>query len=157
MKLREYFLYTKKKPRFIQQFVSSVSIAAFWRISLNANCARCSVSATTHGYVCHVCFPFDLNENSASVWRSWHRTACTVCVQRYSPKCSYADRGDELLNKVMFFPLRIKSILVASYRYGWTTDGRWTILTMFFILLTVLITRQSMGQSQASWFSSKIS
>ncbi len=41
-----------------------------------------------------------------------------------------------------------KSILVASENYSWTTDGRWTILAMSFILfwaLTVLIVWQSMG------------
>ncbi len=45
-----------------------------------------SGSTVTFKYVFHVCFPFDLNENSASVWRSWHRTACTVCVQRIFSK-----------------------------------------------------------------------
>ncbi len=61
--------------------------------------------------------------------------------------------------KLLFlFSLRTKSILVASLNSDWTTDGRWSILTMLFILFwvsTVLITWQSMGQSQASRFSSK--
>ncbi len=58
------------------------------------------------------------------------------------------------------FVQKVFSWLVASWSYGWTTDGRWSILMMFFILfwtLTVLFTMQSMGQSQASRFSSKIS
>ncbi len=36
---------------------------------------RCSVSAAPHGYVFYVYLRFDLNENSVSVWCSWHRTA----------------------------------------------------------------------------------
>ncbi len=70
-------------------------------------------------------------------------------------------RGDELLNKVtVLFSLHRKSVLVASLNSDWTTDGRWSILTMLFILFwasAVPFTWQSMGQSQASRFSFKIS
>ncbi len=58
-----------------------------------------------------------------------------------------------LLNKV---PICI--FFVYKKYSDWTTDGRWTILTMSFILfwaLTVLFTWQSMEQSQASLFHHK--
>ncbi len=81
----------------------------------------------------------------------------------YSPKWRYTDAEETnswIKSLFLFVLLHTKSILVTSYCYDWTTDGRWTILMMFFILfraLTVLFTWQSMGQTQASRFSSKIS
>ncbi len=59
------------------------------------------------------------------------------------------------IKSLFLFSLHTKSILVTSLNSDWTTDGRWTILPMSFILfwaLTVLFTWQSMGQSQASRF-----
>ncbi len=102
----------------------------------------------------------------------WKQTAYAVLCQPhriaisgFSPKWRYADAEEtNLLNKVVIFlgggACIQKSVLVASLNSDWTTDGRWTILTMSFILfwaLTVLIVWQSMGQSQTSRFSSKIS
>ncbi len=123
---------------------------------------RYSVSAAPHGYVFYVYLRFDLNENSISVWCGWHRTAYAVASSGYSLKWHYAEPETNCWIKSLFlFPLRTKSILlVASLNSDWTTDGRWIILTMSFILfwaLTVLFTLQSMGQSQASRFSSKFS
>ncbi len=86
-----------------------------------------------------------------------------ACIQWiFSKMALHWSRGDEiLLNKVVFVFFPYKSILVASLKSDWTTDGRLTILTVhIFILfwaLTVLFTWQSMGQSQTSRFSSKIS
>ncbi len=52
--------------------------------------------------VFYVYLRFDLNENSVSVWRSWHRTAYAVCVQWILSKMALRWRGgDELLNKVL--------------------------------------------------------
>ncbi len=46
-----------------------------------------------------ICFlHFDLNENSISLWRGWHRRAYTVCVQRIFSKMALRWlRGDKLL------------------------------------------------------------
>ncbi len=48
------------------------------------------------------CVRFDLNENNVSAWRSWHRRAYAVCVQRILSKMALGwHRGGELLNKVV--------------------------------------------------------
>ncbi len=104
----------------------------------------------------------------------WSKTACSCSAadteQRtqfassgYSPKRLYGDATESQRRRIVWinrylFSLRRKSVLVASLNSDWTTDGRWTILTMSFILfwaLTVLFTWQSMGQSQAPGFHPK--
>ncbi len=99
-------------------------------------------------------------KKSISGWCGWHRSAYTVCVQRMLSKMSLRwCGGDELLNKVYFLlSLRTKKYYQRFFNYGWTTDGRWTIPTMLFILfwaLKVLIVWQSMGPSQTSRFHPK--
>ncbi len=52
-----------------------------------------------------------------------------------------------------FFSLHTKSILVALWNYGWTTDVTWTILMMSlqtFWVFTVVGTLLSMGGSESS-------
>ncbi len=71
------------------------------------------------------------------------------------------DRGDEMLKKIyifFFFAYKRYSRRIIQFRLN--PDGRWTSLAMIFILVwtsTMLFTWQSMGQSQASRFLSKIS
>ncbi len=53
---------------------------------------------------------------------------------------------------LFLFSLRTKSILVASYNYGWPTDVTWTILTMFFLhfwALNVSVALLSMELSES--------
>ncbi len=66
----------------------------------------------------------------------WQAKAYASCIQRiFSKMVLRWIRGDELLNKIIvLFSLCRKSVLVASLNSDWTTDGRWTILTMLFIL-----------------------
>ncbi len=132
------------------------SIAPFWKISTGRKQLLCQPRHKDTSSM--LVYALNWIKNSASVWRGWH----AACVQRiFSKMALHWHRGDELLNKVVFlFSLCRKSILVASLNSDWTTDGRWSILTMLLILLwtlTVQFTMQSMGQSQASRFSSKIS
>ncbi len=66
----------------------------------------------------------------------------------YSPKWHYAELEEINCWIKSLFSLRRKSVLVASLKSDWTTDDRWTILKMLFILfwiLTVQFTMQSMG------------
>ncbi len=120
----------------------------------------CSVSAAPQGYVFYVYLRFDLNENSTSMWYGWHgHSVRSLRPADTPPKCRYGDASCWI--KLLFlFSLCRKGVLVASLNSDLTTDGRGTILMMFFILfwaLTVLFSWQSMGQSQASQFSSTIS
>ncbi len=86
-----------------------------------------------------------------------------ACTLHFSKMVLRWTRGNKLLNKVVvLFSLHGKSVLVASLNSDWTTDGRWTVLIWFVFhtflgLDTVLFIWQSMGQSQASRFASKIS
>ncbi len=68
--------------------------------------------------------------------------------------------GATLTRRDSFFFCKQKVFSLLHKNSDWTPDGRWTSLAMLFILLwtsTVLFTWQSMGQSQASRFLSKIS
>ncbi len=125
----------------------------------SANSVRCSVSAAPQGYAVFI---------QIKVYKTYPCVAADTeqrtlfASSGYSPKWCYADEEetDCWIKSLFLFSLRRKSVLVASLNSDWTTDGRWTILTMSFILfwaLTVLFTWQSMGQSQDSRVSSKIS
>ncbi len=94
----------------------------------------------------------------APFWRvsAGRKQRMLFCVSRYGD----AAETNCWIKSLFLFSLRRKGVLVTSLNSDWTTDGKWTILTMSFLLfwaLTVLFTWQSMGQSQASRFSSKIS
>ncbi len=85
-----------------------------------------------------------------------------VCVQRYSQNGAtlmQSDRGDKITKKYKKFSLqKVFSSLHNIQIEPLMADG--VLLTMSFILfwtLMLLFTRQSMGQSQGSRFSSKIS
>ncbi len=163
MKLREYFLHAKK-TKITTLFNNSsppclllVTVAPFWRISTGRKLRTlfCQLRHT--------------DTSSTFIYALiWKKTAypcgaadteqCTQFASSgYSPKL----HGDKLLNKVVIFvSFAYKNYSRSFITLRWTSDGRWTILTMSFILfwaLTVLFTWQSMGQSQAPVFSSKIS
>ncbi len=86
------------------------------------------MSAAPHVYVFNVYLRFDLNKNSVSVWRSWHRTAYAVCVQQILSKmvlrwCG----GDELLNKVVIFVFFAykkysRSFIMFQLNHWWQMD-----------------------------------
>ncbi len=82
-----------------------------------------------------------------------------MCVFLISPVPITKPLTSELIDTPVFYNLAPRPI---KYRVSVPipTDGRWTILAMSPILfwaLTVLFTWQSMGESQASRFSLKIS
>ncbi len=83
----------------------------------------------THGYVFYVYLRFDLNENSISVWRGWHRTAYGVCVQRIFSKMALRWRSrDELLNKVVIFVFFAykkysRSFITLQLNHWWQMDN----------------------------------
>ncbi len=61
------------------------------------------VSRATRIHILHS-LRFDLNKNSVSLWRDWHRTAYAICVQWIFSKMALRwRRWDELLNKVVIF------------------------------------------------------
>ncbi len=158
MKWREYFFCAKKTK---QRFYSTIcllcfSIAPFWKISTGRKQLLCQ--------------PRHKDTSSMLVYAlNWIKTALPCGVadtllasSGYSPKWHYTDTEEMncWIKSFFCFLCAEKSILVASLNSDWTTDGRWSILTMLLILLwtlTVQFTMQSMGQSQASRFSSKIS
>ncbi len=145
MKRWELFLYAKKIT--ITTLFNNLSILRH-RITILENIRWMQ---TVYAGLWHQCltdtfstliytFFFFFYENSVFVWcsiqRIFSKTKCWI--------------------KLLFlFYLRKKSVLITSLNSDWTTDGRWTILTMSFILfwpLTVLFTWELMVQSQATVF-----
>ncbi len=72
--------------------------------------------------------------NEATRTFSAQRKQCTLFASSgYSPKWLYAEPEETncwIKFFFVFFSLHRKSVLVASLNSDWTTDGRWTILTM---------------------------
>ncbi len=103
--------------------------------------------------VFYVYLRFDLNKNSASFCWGGYRRAYAVCVRWVISKMALRLRGEtEEMNcwRKVIFSLRTKSILIA--------DGLpWRCFSFFSEPRQwYLFTWQSMGQSQASRFLSKI-
>jgi len=141
-----------KNNNFIQQICFHVTVVPFWRVSTGPKQSTLFCVIRTTWIRCFY------SNQSANKHR---KCICVVWLTQKSVRC-FGPTNTRI--KLLFlFSLHRKSVLVASVNSDWTTDGRWSILTMSFILwwtwiyLTLSFTWQSMGQSQVSQFSSKLS
>ncbi len=103
-------------------------------------------------------FFFIANTMSVNGVQHWLRRKTKV-IQVCNDTCVSKWSQNNILSKSLFlFSLHTKSILVASYNYGWTTDVTWTILTMSlqtFWALNVSIVLLSMERQKALGFHRK--